>query len=258
MNFYTKKRVAFGSLTKGKQIMKKLITYENLRSYAYSNDKLICGDVRGIVLDFFGLGAQSMYGEDTDNGRFYAEHGIIFVVPYNNPWAWMNPQAIAYTDEIVSVLLDHYNLPESTPIVSTGGSMGGLSALVYTKYARITPVRCVANCPVCDLPYHFTERDDLPRTLYSAFWNEEGELNDILERFSPLHLADTMPRISYKIFHCGSDNDVNIDCHSEKFVKAMKEASQDIEYRVVPGQDHCDLTADEWEKFRAFVLDAVK
>ncbi len=238
--------------------MKKLITYDNLRSYAYSNDRLIKGSIRGIVLDFFGLGDQKMFSEDTDNGRFYAEHGMIFVVPYNNPWAWMNAQAISYTDEIVSVLLEHYGLPESTPVISTGGSMGGLSALVYTRYARITPVRCVANCPVCDLPYHFTERDDLPRTLYSAFWNEDGELNDILERFSPLHLAETMPRVSYKIFHCGSDNDVNINAHSEKFVSAMHGCGQDVEYRIVEGRDHCDLTESEWQRFREFVLDAVK
>ena len=57
---------------------------------------------------------------------------------------------------------------ENIPVVSTGGSMGGQSALVYCAYSKRTPVACVANCPVCDTVFHFTERPDLPRTLYSA------------------------------------------------------------------------------------------
>ncbi|MBQ8523142.1 MAG: prolyl oligopeptidase family serine peptidase [Clostridia bacterium] len=237
--------------------MNKLITYENLRCFTYSNDKILKGEPRGIVLDFFGLGGQEMFDEDTGAGKMFAEKGIIFLVPYNNPWAWMNRQAVDYTDEIVRVILDHYALPDSTPIVSTGGSMGGLSALVYTRYARITPVCCVANCPVCDLPYHFTERHDLPRTLYSAFYNIEGDVSEALKCASPLHLVDTMPRVPYKIFHCDNDGAVNIEKHSERFVSAMTEAGHDVEYRVVNGRQHCDLTEDEWGKYYACAEKAI-
>ncbi len=33
-----------------------------------------------------------------------------------------------------------YHLSENLPIVSSGGSMGGQSALVYAKYAKRTPI----------------------------------------------------------------------------------------------------------------------
>lgn len=237
--------------------MEKLINYENLRSFAYSNDKICKKPIKGIVLEFFGLGGMNMFDEDTDMGKFYADMGILFVVPYNNPWAWMNPQAVGYTDEIIDVLFDKYELV-SIPIISTGGSMGGQSALVYTMYAKRTPVVCVANCPVCDLPFHFTERPDLPRTLYSAFYNESGTIGGALKKASPLHLAGDMPSVKYHIFHCDRDEAVNINSHSEKFVSEMKKFGHDISFDVVPGRGHCDLSEDMREKYREYIIGAIE
>lgn len=222
--------------------MEKIITYEKLRYFAYSNDRSIKGEVKGIVLNFFGLGGMAMYHGDPGEALEYAEQGIIYVVPYYNPWSWMNRQAVAYTDEIVAVLCDRYKLGPDVKVVSTGGSMGGLSALVYCAYAKITPCACVANCPVCDLPYHFTERDDLPRTLYSAFGEYEGDLQAAMRSCSPLHLVDKMPHIPYTIFHCANDRSVNLQQHSARFVEAMQ-PTHEISLRVVPLRDHCDLPA---------------
>ncbi len=223
--------------------MKKVITYETLRYFGYSNDRICVPPIRGIVLDFFGLGGQDMFMEDIPRGVELAQKGMILLVPYNNPWAWMNPQAVQYTDELVDVLLDRYHLPEDLPVVSSGGSMGGLSSLVYARYAKRTPVACVANCPVCDLPYHYTERPDLPRTLYSAFFNSGADnLEEAMKAASPLHLAPDMPDIPYTIFHCEEDAAVNIHKHSQRFVKAMK--GRRVEYYTVPGRNHCDLTEE--------------
>lgn len=237
--------------------MEKIITAENLRNFAYSNDEICTKPIRGIVLEFFGLGGASMFHDDTDAGKFYAEKGIVFIVPYNNPWAWMNRQAVAYTDELVDVMFDKYNLPDDLPIVSTGGSMGGLSALVYTAHAKRTLMACVANCPVCDLPYHYTERPDLPRTLYSAFPNYEGTMDAAMRETSPLHLAreGKMPDVKYTVFHCTADNAVNKDMHSERFLAAM--TKRDVTYHIVPGRGHCDLTPEMWEKYRAAVVECI-
>ncbi len=237
--------------------VKKLITYDTIRSFCYTNDALIEGPVRGIVLDFFGLGNTNMFFEDTDAGRTWAEKNILLVVPYNNPWAWMNPQAIETTDEILDVLFEKLALPEGTPIVSTGGSMGGMSAITYMAYAKRTPVACVANCPVCDLPYHFTERPDLPRTLYSAFYHEDGAIGDVLPRFSPLHLVGKLPRVPYFIFHCEEDKAVNIAKHSERFVAAMKQAGYDVTLTRVPERGHCNLTDEAWDAYRAAAAGAI-
>ena len=237
--------------------MNRIITPENLRNFTYVNDTICKEPIRGIVLDFFGLGGSAMYWEDTETGKYFAERGILFVVPYNNPWAWMNKQAITYTDEILDVLIQKYGLGENIPIVSTGGSMGGLSALVYTKYAKRTPVACVANCPVCDLPYHFTERVDLPRTLYSAFWHEEGDIDTVLQAFSPCHLAAEMPDVKYYQFHCTADTAVNKEMHSDRFVAEMKKYGKDITYYIVPNRGHCDLTEDMKDLYYRCAAEAV-
>jgi hypothetical protein len=133
-----------------------MITYETLRLFTYSNDELITRPIRGIVLDLMGLGDQRMFDAPTERGKALAQKGIVLLIPYNDPWAWMNARAVANTDAIVRALMRRYALAEDIPIVSSGGSMGGLAALVYTRYAALQPVACVANCPVCDLPYHYT------------------------------------------------------------------------------------------------------
>ncbi|MBR6789739.1 MAG: hypothetical protein IKM31_02585 [Oscillospiraceae bacterium] len=232
--------------------MEKLITYPTLRNFAYSNDQICKKPIRGIALSFFGLGGKEMFTEDTDLGLFLAEKGIVLLIPYTNPWSWMNRQAVAYTDELIDVIMAEYSLPEDTPIVSTGGSMGGQSALVYAAYAKRTPAACVANCPVCDLPYHFTERPDLPRTLYSAFGEYDCSLEEALRSASPLHLAmaGKMPDISYTVFHCEEDKAVNKQMHSDRFVKTLPFA---VSYHAVPERGHCDLP----DEFRAMYNDAI-
>ena len=237
--------------------MEKMINYENLRSYAYSNDKLIQGKIKGIVIDFFGLGCQAMYHEDTNSGKFFAENNVIFINPYTNPWGWMNKDEVRLADEIIDTLCQKYGLGDDVPVVSIGGSMGGLACIVYTMYAKRTPVGCVANCPVCDLPYHYTERVDLPRTLYSAFYSYDCTLDEALKSCSPLHLAASLPKkTEYTIFHCEKDSLVNIDMHSEKFVNELSKY-RNVGYYKVPDRDHCDLGAENDQKYKEIALSYV-
>ncbi len=237
--------------------MEKIITFENLKYFAYVNTNHIKGDIKGIVIFFEGLGGQVMYYKvDHKDGAKWGEQGVLFVYPYNNPWNWMNRRAIDTTDEIIDVLFDHYNLPDNTPIISSGHSMGGECALVYSHYARRTPKACVANCPVCDMPYHYTERFDLPRTLYSAFGAEEGTLDEVLKRYTPLHLAQSMPNIPYYIIHCGNDESVNIDLHSKKFVDAMR-PSHNVTFLIDEGRPHCELSDEMKKKWDGFITNEI-
>ena len=238
--------------------MERIITFENLRSFAYCNSHICKKPIKGIAVSFFGLGDTTMFDEDNEDGIRFAENGILYVVPYQNPWAWQNKQNVSFTDEIIDVLFEEYNLPENLPIVSTGGSMGGLSALVYMAYSKRTPVACVSNCPVCDLSYHFTERPDLPRTLYSAFYNYDCSLQDALSSASPLHLVDKMPKESkYYIFHCEEDKSVNKQKHSDRFVEKMNE-SHTVFYYAVPKRGHCDLTEEMRMKYVDCILKSIE
>lgn len=238
--------------------MEKIINYDNLRYFAYSNDKICVKPIKGIVLSFLGLNSCLMHYADTDDGKYFAERGILYVIPYNNPWGWMNRQGVDYTDEIIDVLIDEYALSDDIPIVSSGGSMGGLSALVYTRYSKRTPVACVANCPVCDLVFHYGERDDLPRTLYSAFYHYDGDIDAAMKTASPLHLVGEMPKVDYHIFHCDADEAVNIDSHSKKFVEAMKNEGHSITFDIVHGRGHCDLTDEMRALYLRYCADAVE
>lgn len=237
--------------------MEKIITYENLRKFAYVNDKICKKPIRGIVVYFFGLGHMTVFNEDHDEAQYYGERGILYVIPYKNPWAWMNRQAVEYTDEIIDVLVREYNLPEDIPIVSSGRSMGGQCSLVYTAYAKRTPVAAVADCPVCDTVFHFTERDEVPRTLYSAVWGEEGTLDEALARISPIHIIDKMPRVKYRIIHCDKDESVNIDVHSKKFVAALLERGYDATLDIVEGRGHCNLSLDAKRKFAKYITESI-
>ena len=225
------------------------ITYDNLRLFAFSNDRQIQGEIRGIVIHFTGMGCDERFDGTLPEGDFFAGRNIVYLIPYGNPWAWMNRQESALADVVIDVLCAHYNLPEDLPIVSTGLSMGGQGALTYMVYAKRTPAACVANCPVCDMPFHYTERPDLPSSFYSAYLYEEGTMDEILPRFSPLHLAEAgkMPDAAYTVFHCTKDKSVNKELHSDRFVAAMEKAGHPVTYRIVPDREHCDLPPEERE-----------
>ena len=234
--------------------MEKKINYENLRYYAYSNDQIVKGEIKGIVIEFFGLGGMAMYHGDTETGKFYAENGVLYVLPYTNPWGWMNKDEVRLADEVLDVIMEKYSLDKSIPIISIGGSMGGLACIVYTKYAKYTPVGCVANCPVCDLPYHYTERVDLPRTLYSAFYSYDCSMDEALRSCSPLHLAKELPQnTKYTIFHCEKDSAVNIGMHSDRFVEELSKYRK-VDYFKVPNREHCDLDEESIKRYREAVL----
>lgn len=233
-----------------------IINYDDLRLFAYSNDRLCRGKIRGITITFPGLGGMAMFGDDYEPGLFFAERGIVYLNPYVDPWCWMNSRAVDYTDRVVDCIFKKYSLPEGTPVVSTGGSMGGQSALVYMVYAARTPAACVVNCPVCDLPYHYTERNDLPRTLYSAFYGQEGTLEEAMKTASPLHLADRMPQSDYYIFACEKDEAVNKERHADAFVKALR-PDLNVTYHNVPGRGHCDLPDDMKALYDQYIVRSV-
>ena len=196
--------------------------------------------------------------EEYSEGTCLAEDQILYLIPYNDPWMWMNDDAVALADELVDVIFDHYGLSDGFPIVSTGGSMGGLAALTYMAYAKRTPVAAVANCPVCDLVSHFSERPDLPRTIYAAYRRSPGTLEEALAAGSPLHLAKAgrLPRASYAVFHCGGDQAVSKTLHSDRFIPALRKALPDctVIYHEIPGRSHGDLG----EEMGAVYLDTIR
>lgn len=237
--------------------MNKVVTVENLHCFAYVNDKVCARPIKGVALSFVGLGCTEMHNWDFLEGEFFGKHNVIYIIPYTNPWSWMNRPTVDFVDEVVDAVFEKFSLAPDTPVVSSGGSMGGQSALVYSAYSKRTPVACVTDCAVCDVAFHYTERDDLPRTMYSAVCHMDGNVEDALKTISPLHLVDKMPKIPYHIMHCSKDAAVNINSHSGKFVAKMREKGHTVTYDVIEGRGHCDLDYDGKKKYAMYIVDAV-
>ena len=230
----------------------KPINAQTLPLFAGCSGDVCSWPIRGIVVDFHGLGFQDMPQEPSAFARRCAEKGLLYLLPYDNPWSWMNATAVGMVDEMVEAAREKYALPDDIPVVACGGSMGGLSCLIYTLRAKRTPAACAANCPVCDLPYHYTERPDLPRTIYSAFAHYPGDFMEAVKTASPLHQAENMPDIPYLIVHGDADTAVNKQQHSDRFVERLKKTHY-VTYVEVPGMRHCDLQGDAAEQYYGFI-----
>lgn len=230
------------------------INKENIPSFAYTNIELLKTKPRAVVVEFHGLGGGTgMIVDHSRLSRFCAEQEMVYIIPYYGPWAWMNDKAVSYTDEVLDAVFDKLELDEYTPVISSGYSMGGLGALVYCRRAKRTPAACTAICPVCDLPYHYTERPDLPRTIYLAYSHYDMTLSEAMEQTSPLHLVPEMPDIPYLIFGATADTAVSMPAHSDKFVAAMKERGLGIEYYILPDRGHCDMTEEAIDRYHEFI-----
>ena len=210
-----------------------------LERFAWVGDAALSGAVRGVVLEFPGLGAMGMKGEGPNAYELeWGQAGALAVVPFQDPWGWMNPQTVALTDEIVDAVFARYGLASETPVIATGGSMGGFEALLYSIKSRHPVAAVAANCPVCDLPFHYTERPDLPRTMHHAF-GSYGDISEALAANSPLHQSQFLPDIPYLIIHGDEDTAVGKAAHSDKMVAKMRERSLAVDYREQPGMGHC-------------------
>ena len=159
-----------------------------LSQVAWIGDKYVSGPIRGVILRFPGLGATGTVGGADPMELEWGQAGGLVVTPYQDPWGWMNPATRAFVDELVSGIFARYDLSADTPVIATGGSMGGHGALLYTLLSARPVAACAANCPVCDLQFHYTERPDLPKTMHHAF-GSYGDISEALVAHSPLHQA---------------------------------------------------------------------
>lgn len=209
-----------------------------MKQVAWIGDDYVHGKIRGVALAFHGLGHTQEKKVPDMVELEWARAGWLVVFPYYGPWTWMNREARAFVDELVEAVYAHYRLDDSIPLVSTGGSMGGMSALLYTRYASRPVAACLALFPVCDFKYHFSERDDLPRSIYHSLRGYPESLEELFAEHSPLIQAAHMPDIPYLFIHGDMDQAVSKAAHSDKMVAALKEQGRSVEYLEVPGMGH--------------------
>jgi len=210
--------------------------------------------ITGLMLRFAGLGFTGMKGELDAFELALSHEGILTMVVYHDPWGWMNPRTQHLVDDVIEATRQRHQLDPALPLFSTGGSMGGHAALLYSLKSRHRVTACMAVSPVCDLPFHYTERPDLPRTMHHAF-DSYDNIDAVLREHSPLHQIDQMPDIPYLVIHGAKDQAVKKSAHSDLFVAALRRRNLNVEYIECPIMNHCGpMTYDTHRRSVDFIL----
>ena len=231
------------------------LTIGEARQMAWIFDS-IPGPYRGVMVSFHGLNNTKLRAAPSSEERMLAKKGYLIIHPYCGPWHWMNRQAREMVDEIVDAVYEEYGIPDSVPLVTMGGSMGGFCAILYTRYARRPVSACVANCPVTDIKYHFTERPDLPRTFRCAYWGYDNTFEESMTEHNPMDQVREIPDIHFFIMQTSGDRSVSKAHHSDRFVKAMRKSGhRNVVYKEIEGGKHCGpIPAEIQKEKRDFLL----
>jgi pimeloyl-ACP methyl ester carboxylesterase len=214
-----------------------MITDALLDKFAWMGSDYVKGPIKGIVLRFPGLGSAGMKSDPDPLDLEWGNAGALSVFAYQDPWGWMNAETQRFVDDVVEAIQKRHKLGPKVPVISTGGSMGGHAALLWAMKSRHPIAACLALFPVCDIPFHYTERPDLPRTFHRAYGSYE-DIAEELKKHSPLHQVASMPDIPYLLIHGEKDLAVGKKAHSDKMVKAMRKRKLRVEYMERPNLGH--------------------
>ena len=240
--------------------MEKYINKDNIYDFAFINEDTLKMPIKAICVRFHGLGWIGKITTSPKRDEYLGERGIVSIFPYYNPWGWMNPETVSIADDLVDAVRDKFSLGDDIPLVSEGGSMGGLGSIMYCKFTKNSPICCASDSPVCDL-YGGLDSfySDAKNTIYSAYFNCEGTLEEATRDHSPLQNCEILPRIPYYVV-CGDlDKLVKMEENAIPFVKKMKECGHNIQLKIISNYDHCRLDDfdDEHIKYVNFIEECV-
>lgn len=231
------------------------MNWDNLGDFAFVNTDTLKGEPKGIVLNLHGYTDGTMFDKSNAFAAKMGENGIVYVFPYHSVWAWMSKSSMAYIEEVLDTVYKHYGFDEKTPFVISGGSMGGMTAIMYGIFGKKKPIACTANCPVTDLEKMLSH--DMTRAIYSAFILEDKPFSECVKEHSPILNISKLPKIPYRIML--GEKDTAITASALKFTEKMKQNGFDINTSVVAGMGHCNLAdfAPEFNTYLQFIINAV-
>jgi len=237
---------------------------DNLGCFVNTNEMLLGpGGPRGIVLEFPGLGGGSCLGGTMDMtpyadpyAKALADAGLLLMYEFSGPWSWMNRGAVRLADLTVDAARAKFGLAENTPLIATGGSMGGLGGLIYAADSRHKVTACAVTCPCLD-PFELLERKDFPdfpRTLLTAVAAYEAPLEEALATVSPVGRVKDMPDIPYLIM-ADEDDELCLLSTADRYVEALRQkfSPANPEYIVMEHCGHGGFTPAARQRFTEFV-----
>jgi len=236
------------------------IRSDTVTLYANTNETFLAKPVRGIILEFPGLGGGSCLGgtlELQDYGTSYAkafgEEGIVLAYLFPGPWSWGNNAAVRMADGVVCALAEKYCLPEEFPLAVSGGSMGGQGALIYAAETRFK-LRCAAvACPCIDVPAAYSIRPEFSRTFFSAAAGYDLPITEALERLSPVHRLADLPDIEYFISVNGAD-ELFPEEEIHAFAHSLEAQGRKVVYLNQPDTYHGQFIPEVRDELHTFLM----
>lgn len=222
---------------------KKYINKETIKLYANTNEEHLVMPIKGIVVEFPGLGGGSCLGGLMDMQSYsseeaikYAQKGIIIAYLFPGPWSWGNKGAVRMADAVIDAIKDKYAL-DQIPVAVCGGSMGGLGALTFAAGTRHRLCMVAAACPCIDVLDRLDCHESFPRTYISAAACYDMELEDALKSFSPMHCIEDLQNTDY--FICSdAEDEIFPESQCDLFVEKLVARNLNVEYHKQPNLTH--------------------
>lgn len=230
----------------------------NLTEFAFVNEDALRGEARGVVVNFRGFTDQDRRTGSGPFARHLGEKGVLYLLPYTNPWAWANDRAFAFADECLDALYEKYGLTKNeTPFMAAGGSMGGMTALLYPLFGSYRPRAVAADCPVCDLRRCLAESEAIRCAFYDAYFHLDPETETA--RHDPMTRAGELPEIPYCVVSGGRDTAVREETQILPFLAGLRARKLDVTHLSVPDMLHCDLESfpEALGRYEAFCFRAL-
>lgn len=231
----------------------QFINEENIFDYAFINIDTLKRPIKAVCVDFHGYTDATIYSESPARAKVLGEKGIVWVFPYYSVWAWMSRPSQEFNEQVLDAVYRKLQISDNTPLIITGGSMGGLTALCYLVYGKRKAVACAVNCPVTDMTKFFDLVPNTRRAILSAHILDERPLIEIMDVYSPVNLIDKLPEIPYLLIYGEKDELITKNFISQMLEK-MSAAGHNVTHLLQKEMTHCDIDGhkdafDAWCNF---------
>lgn len=218
----------------------KYINASNLLDYAFVNEDTLVYPLRAVCVCFHGYTDATMYSKSDEVASTLGAQGIAWVFPYYSVWAWMSRSSQAFNEQVLDAVYERLGADESVPLIVSGGSMGGLTALNYLIYGKRKAIGCALNCPVTDINRIFLDRRDIRRAILSAHIEEDEALEEVMKKYSPVHFAHRLPQIPYFLVY-GEEDPYFVESQMPAIKEKLDQYKATYKLIVQPGMKHCDI-----------------
>ena len=238
------------------------VTPDNVLSYANTNEGLLSGTPKGVVLEFPGLGGGSCLGGSMDIGPYGGEYAqtladkdILLVYLFSGPWSWMQKGSVRVTDLVVDAIFRKFDLEPETPMAVSGGSMGGQGCMIYAAESRHRErIKAVAAaCPCFDLTTCVFSDPIFPRSFLLGAADQDCPIEEGLRNLSPLYRIDDLAAVPYFIACDGADQFFDAD-GMESFAEKIAARGIPVTFRLMPGLTHGAFTTEVRGEFTQFLI----